>query len=342
MALKRIFCDMLPNMPRDYILRLVFCKKHRAVCVIRQCVLFLSLICLIHALINLFREGDKETVVGGIHYRPFFDQGFTEIVFCAVSEDEQRKGYGAYIMSQLKIQANKENIFHFLTYADDDAITYFKKQGFTTEIDLDRKYWGGYIKDYVGATPMHCHVRPSEKYYEEYIAMPSIIKEQRKQVTTKVRELSKSHITYKGFEEFKSREMQRIAVDRLQILLDRGWNPTRYATLTSPDTQKRIHTINSDFIAKFKADQDSWPFRLPVEASSAPGYYEKVKDPIDISLIEKRLARGNYYITQEMLIADVRRMMAICKEYNGAESDYSTIASRLERKYLEKWKPITV
>jgi histone acetyltransferase len=272
----------------------------------------------------------------------FFEQGFTEIVFCAVSEDEQRKGYGAFIMAQLKIQANKENIQHFLTYADDDAITYFKKQGFTTEIELDRVKWGGYIKDYVGATPMHCQVKPSDDYYGEYIAMPGIIKEQKKQLTARVRELSKSHLTYKGFEEFSTRGAHRIAIDKLQVLLDRGWNPTRYAALTSPDTQKRIHMINSEFVAKFKADTDAWPFRVAVEPSSAPDYYEKVKDPIDISMIEKRLARGNYYITQEMLIADLRRMMTICKDYNGADSDYYAIASRLEKKYLEKWKPIAV
>lgn len=66
---------------------------------------------------------------------------------------------------------------HFLTYADNYAIGYFKKQvrrlpfcdtrfytgtyachcfqGFTKEIQLDRGVWAGYIKDYEGGTIMH-------------------------------------------------------------------------------------------------------------------------------------------------------------------------------------------
>ncbi|KAJ1669408.1 histone acetyltransferase, partial [Spiromyces aspiralis] len=43
---------------------------------------------------------------------------------------------------------------HFLTYADNYAIGYFKKQGFTKEITLDKRLWVGYIKDYEGGTLM--------------------------------------------------------------------------------------------------------------------------------------------------------------------------------------------
>jgi histone acetyltransferase len=46
----------------------------------------------------------------------------------------------------------KYGIMYFLTYADNQAIGYFRKQGFTKEITLDRKLWAGYIKDYEGAT----------------------------------------------------------------------------------------------------------------------------------------------------------------------------------------------
>lgn len=52
------------------------------------------------------------------------------------------------------------NIENFLTYADNYAINFFKKQGFTQEIKWDRVHWGHYIKDYVGGTIMHCHLLP--------------------------------------------------------------------------------------------------------------------------------------------------------------------------------------
>jgi hypothetical protein len=45
-------------------------------------------------------------------------------------------------------------IHHFLTYADNYAIGYFKKQGFSKEITFPRERWVGYIKDYDSANLM--------------------------------------------------------------------------------------------------------------------------------------------------------------------------------------------
>ena len=39
----------------------------------------------------------------GITYRPFKGRQFAEIVFCAISSDQQVKGYGAHLMSHLKV-----------------------------------------------------------------------------------------------------------------------------------------------------------------------------------------------------------------------------------------------
>ena len=51
-ALKNIFSKQLPNMPREYITRLVFDRRHRSVAIVKQ-------------------DG---LVVGGITYRPFHSQ----------------------------------------------------------------------------------------------------------------------------------------------------------------------------------------------------------------------------------------------------------------------------
>lgn len=40
----------------------------------------------------------------GITYRPFKGRKFAEIVFCAISSDQQVKGYGAHLMSHLKVR----------------------------------------------------------------------------------------------------------------------------------------------------------------------------------------------------------------------------------------------
>ena len=84
----------------------------------------------------------------------FSSQGFSEIVFCAVTSNEQVKGYGTHLMNHLKDYHIRNGVFHFLTFADEFAIGYFKKQGFSKDIKLAKSVYQGYIKDYEGATLM--------------------------------------------------------------------------------------------------------------------------------------------------------------------------------------------
>ncbi|KAL0077240.1 hypothetical protein F4703DRAFT_1743196 [Phycomyces blakesleeanus] len=137
-GLKNIFQKQLPKMPKEYIARLVYDRNHRSIALVRK----------------------PMKVIGGICYRPFDAQEFAEIVFCAIASTEQVKGYGSFLMNHLKDYISSHtNMKHFLTYADNYAIGYFKKQasdrcGFTTEITLDKRKWVGYIKDYEGGTIM--------------------------------------------------------------------------------------------------------------------------------------------------------------------------------------------
>ncbi|ELT94456.1 hypothetical protein CAPTEDRAFT_113858 [Capitella teleta] len=88
----------------------------------------------------------------------FPSQGFSEIVFCAVTSNEQVKGYGTHLMNHLKDYHVQHSVLHFLTFADEFAIGYFKKQGFSKEIKLPKANYTGYIKDYEGATLMGCEM----------------------------------------------------------------------------------------------------------------------------------------------------------------------------------------
>jgi len=80
-ALKNIFSKQLPNMPREYIARLVLDRRHRSVAIVRR----------------------RRNVVGGITYRPFHQQRFGEIAFCAVTANEQVKGFGTRLMNFTKV-----------------------------------------------------------------------------------------------------------------------------------------------------------------------------------------------------------------------------------------------
>lgn len=88
---------------------------------------------------------------------------------------------------------------HFLTYADNYAVGYFRKQGFSKDITLDRARWAGYIKDYEGGTIMQCTMLPKV----DYLQTKEIITKQREAILEKIREKSRSHIVYAGLDWWK-------------------------------------------------------------------------------------------------------------------------------------------
>lgn len=154
-GLKNIFQKQLPKMPREYIARLIYDRNHLSMAIVKK----------------------PLQVVGGITYRPFNHRKFAEIVFCAITSSEQVKvslhaldspqGYGSHLMNHLKDYVKgSSKMTHFLTYADNYAIGYFKKQGFTKEITLDKPIWMGYIKDYEGGTLMQCTMLPKVRYLD--------------------------------------------------------------------------------------------------------------------------------------------------------------------------------
>ncbi|KAM3408040.1 hypothetical protein ACQJBY_001364 [Aegilops geniculata] len=152
-GLKNIFARQLPNMPKEYIVRLVMDRTHKSMMVIRN-----------------------NNVVGGITYRPYASQRFGEIAFCAITADEQVKGYGTRLMNHLKQHArDADGLTHFLTYADNNAVGYFVKQGFTKEITFDKERWQGYIKDYDGGILMECKI--DQKL--PYVDLATMIRRQR-------------------------------------------------------------------------------------------------------------------------------------------------------------------
>uniref|UniRef100_A0A7N8YKY3 histone acetyltransferase n=1 Tax=Mastacembelus armatus TaxID=205130 RepID=A0A7N8YKY3_9TELE len=197
-GLQNVFSHQLPRMPKEYITRLVFDPKHKT--------------------LALIKDG---RVIGGICFRMFPTQGFTEIVFCAVTSNEQVKGYGTHLMNHLKEYHIKHNILSFLTYADEYAIGYFKKQGFSKDIKVPKSRYLGYIKDYEGATLMECELNPRIPYTE----LSHIIKRQ-KEIIKKLIERKQSQIrkVYPGLTCFKE-GVRQIPVESIPGIRETGWKP---------------------------------------------------------------------------------------------------------------------
>ncbi|XP_041932878.1 histone acetyltransferase KAT2B isoform X1 [Alosa sapidissima] len=307
-GLQNVFSHQLPRMPKEYITRLVFDPKHKT--------------------LSLIKDG---RVIGGICFRMFPSQGFTEIVFCAVTSNEQVKGYGTHLMNHLKEYHIKHNILNFLTYADEYAIGYFKKQGFSKDIKVPRAKYMGYIKDYEGATLMGCALNPNIPYTEF-----SVIIKKQKEIIKKLIERKQAQIrkVYPGLSCFKE-GVRQIPIESIPGIRETGWKPLgKGKELKDPD---QLYSTLKTILQNVKSHQSAWPFMEPVKKSEAPGYYQVIRFPMDLKTMSERL-KSRYYTTRKLFMADMQRIFTNCREYNPPESEYYKCASLLEKFFYSKIK----
>lgn len=313
-GLKNIFQKQLPKMPKEYIARLVYDRSHLSMAVVRK----------------------PLTVVGGITYRPFDNRAFAEIVFCAISSTEQVRGYGAHLMNHLKDYVRATSpINYFLTYADNYAIGYFKKQGFTKEITLDKNVWMGYIKDYEGGTLMQCSMLPRIRYLDA----AKILLLQEAAIQRKIRTISKSHIVRKGLKQFEDLS-NIVPIDPMTIpgLKEAGWTPEMDELAQRPKRGPHYAAMQN-LLTELQNHAAAWPFLQPVNKDEVPDYYEFIKEPMDLSSMEMKLD-GNRYEKMENFIYDARLIFNNCRAYNGENTSYFKYANRLEKFFNSKVKEI--
>ena len=297
-GLLNVFSHQLPRMPKEYITRLLFDPKHKTLALIKE-----------------------KRVIGGICFRLFPSQGFSEIVFCAVSSNEQVKGYGSHLMNHLKDYHVKHSIYHFLTYADEYAIGYFRKQGFTKNISLEKHLYEGYIKDYEGATLMGCHLNPKVCYTQ----LTSVVRIQKEII--------------KRLIEDKTREMKEKG-----LIVDEEKSKRRSVRKEKqePSEQSLKHSFLK-MISVLKKHPSSWPFLKPVSKEEAPDYQEYIKSigsyPMDLKTLESNV-NSKTYSTRKEFIADVLRVFSNCRQYNSPETEYFKCANTLEKLFQNKMKDL--
>ncbi|XP_041511407.1 histone acetyltransferase KAT2B isoform X2 [Microtus oregoni] len=309
-GLQNVFSHQLPRMPKEYITRLVFDPKHKT--------------------LALIKDG---RVIGGICFRMFPSQGFTEIVFCAVTSNEQVKGYGTHLMNHLKEYHIKHDVLNFLTYADEYAIGYFKKQGFSKEIKIPKTKYVGYIKDYEGATLMGCELNPQIPYTEF-----SVIIKKQKEIIKKLIERKQAQIrkVYPGLSCFKA-GVRQIPIESIPGIRETGWKPSGKEKSKEPRDPEQLYSTLKTILQQVKSHQSAWPFMEPVKRTEAPGYYEVIRFPMDLKTMSERL-RNRYYVSKKLFMADLQRVFTNCKEYNPPESEYYKCASILEKFFFSKVK----
>ncbi|CAJ0921614.1 unnamed protein product [Ranitomeya imitator] len=281
-----------------------------------------------HKTLALIKDG---RVIGGICFRMFPSQGFTEIVFCAVTSNEQVKGYGTHLMNHLKEYHIKHNVINFLTYADEYAIGYFKKQGFSKDIKVPKARYVGYIKDYEGATLMGCELNPRIPYTEF-----SVIIKKQKEIIKKMIERKQAQIrkVYPGLSCFKE-GVRQVPIESIPGIRETGWKPKDRSK--EPKDADQLHNTLKNILQQVKSHQSAWPFMEPVKRTEAPGYYEVIRFPMDLKTMSERV-KNRYYVTKKLFMADLQRIFTNCKEYNPPESEYYKCANILEKFFYTKIK----
>lgn len=319
--LKNIYSKQLPNMPKEYIARLVFERRHRSVGIVNS---------------------SNNQCIGGITYRTFPGTSCAslgEIAFCAVSATHQVKGHGTRLMNWTKEHARtQDKLSHFLTYADNNAVGYFAKQGFTKKITLPKDWYGGYIKEYDGVTLMEFVIHPRINYTR----LAQTVLKQRASLQARLRSISNSHVVHPPLtqpgEEFAPRDPSDIAGVK-----EAGYPgppvPSYDITVGAsvlPPTREHLSAFMNALLAALRALDESCHFREPVDGSEVTDYYDIVKNPMDLGTMQKRLDSGVVYITLEIFLADLKRIWANARHYNGEDTIFTKAANHLDR-YVDEW-----
>ena len=102
-------------------------------------------------------------------------------------------------------------------------------------------------------------------------------------------------------------------------------------TAVLPPTAENLKSFMNHVLKELVNIDESVYFREPVDAEDVPDYYDIVKNPMDLATMQKRVESGKYYITLEIFLADLKRIWANARHYNGEETIFAKAANQLER-----------
>lgn len=241
---RNLIASCLTNMSKTYITSVLYNGKHTTIAA--------------HIV-------STSKIIGCITVRIFRERGFAELVFCAVKTENQISGVGANVMAHLKEYLQVINIKHILVYADNSAIGFFEKQGFTANVTIPKTAYKGFIKDYDGATLMHCPIDP----YYDYVRHGDF-----SQAIQKIIMANILPPTTVQFDQYPVKQL--LGID----ILPRE----------APPINEMINAILSQVISHHSANL----FVRMIPKKDFPEYYKIVKRPMCFEMIEKKFKSGKY------------------------------------------------
>lgn len=345
LSVKQLFQKMLPKMPREYIIRQVFDPKH-------CCLVFtgapadnsvqtsqsnnhiIGAIC--------YRPAFERSIVEIIFFAinsEFHISGYGTFLFscfkeaCKMQFASFLESADQFLKSDLLIDnleiliGNKDKgiqpiyynnkyksdmNLYLLTYADNSAIGFFKKQGFS--LFPVSTAWKGYIKDYDGGTLMECKIHRDIQYLDKR----SLVEQIRLRIFKEMESINEYHLV-------------RPSSDRDQLI-------DLHNKYKEGVVERTSHDFLRDFIdfllCSLKADPFAWPFLEPVSTVDVPDYALVIKRPIDLGTMTVRHSNG-YYTSLQLFSDDINLMINNCYTYNGQGTQYYRCAENIQQVYAK-------
>lgn len=195
---------------------------------------------------------------------------------------------------------------------------------------------------------MECYIHPSI----DFTRIPEMLQAQRDFLIQRIRLKAKSHkVVYDPLpKDFKPNlegisRANEAAARAMAIpgVAEAGWTMADLLASTggAKDADRQRNALKSELLQivhKTEEQQFAWPFREPVDTTEVQDYLEVIKDPIDLMTIEKRIKKGDWYKSKQMLYRDLMLMVNNCKLYNDEASTYYECAVSLG-KFLQSIFP---
>jgi len=152
---------------------------------------------------------------------------------------------------------------------------------------------------------------------------------------------SNSHVVYPGMSFPKQRKRRKLNPADIPGVKEAGWTPDQLITnlhfkidgvweRSNPDT---LHLFLRSVLEYIKGLPEAEPFLRPVTVEDAVDYFDIISDPMDLSLMERRLEVEDVYSSVEIFMADTKLMIDNCRLYNRVDTHYYKYAHRLEQAF---------
>jgi len=108
--------------------------------------------------------------------------------------------------------------------------------------------------------------------------------------------------------------------------------------LDDNDQTALTYILDNILNEKIKTMQESWPFMKPVNKKQVKDYYERIKQPMDLETISRKIQSHKYHSRQEF-IADMELIYHNSLAFNGDNSEFTVKAKSLVDTVLETLVP---